>query len=222
MPRFPQAIAQRGSQKWLQILVNRRPELLERLIHERLGSQHDRIQWVSPVEKDDYAEYRDRSFIERLDVKLEKVSLESYWPLGGPRWDALGRTEDSEVFLVEAKSHIEELISTLRARDDSSKNKIRGSLDKIRGFMNGRNDVDWASGFYQYANRLAHLYLLRELNGLRAYLVFIYFTNDPDMGRHSEAEWKGAIRLVKSYLGIDRHRLERYVADIFVDTSILA
>ncbi len=33
-------------------------------------------------------------------------------------------------------------------------------------------------GFYQYINRLAHLYLLRVLNKIPAYLVFVYFVND--------------------------------------------
>lgn len=33
---------------------------------------------------------------------------------------------------------------------------------------------------YQYANRLAHLYFLRHLNGVEAYLLLLYFA-DPRM-----------------------------------------
>ena len=36
-------------------------------------------------------------------------------------------------------------------------------------------DAPWDAPFYQYANRLAHLYFLRQLNGLDATLLFLYF-----------------------------------------------
>lgn len=35
-------------------------------------------------------------------------------------------------------------------------------------------DADWAANYYQYANRLVHLQLLRE-RGIDAHLFFIYF-----------------------------------------------
>lgn len=44
---------------------------------------------------------------------------------------------------------------------------------------------------YQYANRLAHLYHLRHLNGLWAYLVFLYFCGDADTeGPAIPDEWR--------------------------------
>jgi hypothetical protein len=77
---------------------------------------------------------------------------------------------------------------------------------------------DWTSPFYQYANRVAHLYFLRAINDVPAYLIFVYFLNDETMGGpNMREEWLGALRLVKAYLGIGRNKLQKYMDDIFVD-----
>ena len=80
-----------------------------------------------------------------------------------------------------------------------------------------------ARKLYQYTNRLAHLYLLRELNGINARLVFVYFTGDDDVdGPLTTAEWKSALKVVKGVLGLsERHRLSKYIADLFIDVREL-
>jgi len=84
--------------------------------------------------------------------------------------------------------------------------------------LNSTSEHDWASTFYQYTNRLAHLYLLRGLNEIPAYLIFVYFVNDKEMnGPQSIDEWFGAIKLLHSFLGIGRHTLSKYIANIFID-----
>lgn len=128
---------------------------------------------------------------------------------------------NGKLFLVEAKSHIPELISTLQAKDDSSARKICRSLDDTKRYMNSGSKTDWSRGFYQYANRSAHLYVLRQ-NQLSAYLVFVYFINDDTVkGPAIVQEWEGAIKVVHSYLGIGRHRLQKFVVDLFIDVTHL-
>jgi hypothetical protein len=73
------------------------------------------------------------------------------------------------------------MISTAQTHDECSRTKIRASLNKTKDVLNTKNAIDWSIGFYQYTNRLTHLYLLRELNHLPAYLLFIYFMNDAEM-----------------------------------------
>ena len=70
---------------------------------------------------------------------------------------------------------------------------------------------------YQYANRLAHLYLLRELNRVPAHLLFVYFVGDDDVnGPETVPEWEAALSLAKRVLGLpERHRLSDYVSDVF-------
>lgn len=53
----------------------------------------------------------------------------------------------------------------------------------------------------QSANRLAHLYLVRELLGCSAWLVNLYFLNDP-IGPVDQDDWKAELINVKASLGL--------------------
>jgi hypothetical protein len=68
---------------------------------------------------------------------------------------------------------------------------------------------------------LAHLYLLRALNSVPAYLVSLYFTGDREMkGPETEGEWREVLKLVKGAVGLgDRHRLAQYTVDVFIDVG---
>lgn len=80
--------------------------------------------------------------------------------------------------------------------------------------------MNWGSCFYQYRNRLAHLYLLRALNEIDAWLVNIYFYGDSDMkGPMTPEEWQGEMLLMKSYLGLGRHKLRRYELSLIIDVN---
>lgn len=212
--------AKRGSQKWIQLLVNEKPHLLESVIARELNlSEDDRIDWLSPLKSEGYTEYFDQASLRKLGVKLNKKPLTSFWPKNGPHWDALGKTAASQkVLLVEAKSHIRELISSARA-SSASLQKIRESLDETKRFLSSSSVADWTVGFYQYVNRLAHLYLLRQ-NDLQAYLVFVYFLNDVEMsGPTTVEEWQAALDLLHACLGLGRHKLQKYTVDVFIDVA---
>lgn len=223
MSRFPQKAGLKGSQKWIQKLVNEKPDLLNSPIRTQLDlPDTEKITWLSPIADDDYAEYQDEAFLDLLGIKLPKVCLSDFWPSRGPVWDGLGKSETEKVFLVEAKSHISEVLSPKTGAGVTSVRKIKKSLDETKTFLHSNSEHDWASTFYQYTNRLAHLYLLRELNDVSAYLIFVYFLNDEDMnGPKSIDEWHGAIKLLHSFLGVGRHRLSEFTADIFIDVRML-
>lgn len=218
MNRFPQSEADKGSQKWIQELVNQKPDLLNNQIKRILNfPKEENIEWLSPLKEDAYSEYCDQSFLDLLGVKLKKIPLSSFWPRQGPHWDALGKSSHGKLLLVEAKSHIPELLSTMRAKDEKSIKRILGSLEKTRLFLNANPDISWSHPFYQYTNRLAHLYLLRQ-NELPAYLVLVYFINDIEMNGPTKAEqWEGAKELLHSYLGIGSHKLQQFITDVFID-----
>ena len=222
MGRFSQSVGEKGSKKWIQRLINENPELLNSEIRNKLSlPSNEEIYWLSPLKKDGYAEYSNQDFVDLLGIELKKVPLTDFWPERGPHWDALGKSISGKLFLVEAKSHIGELVSTMEATDEDSVRKIRRSLGRTRNFLNPNAETDWSCGFYQYTNRLAHLYLLRN-NQLPAYLVFVYFVNDSDMnGPKKVEEWEGATKLLHSYLGIGRHKLKKFVADVFIDINYL-
>lgn len=221
MSRIPQIEGQKGSLKWIQLLVNQAPEILNAQIKNYYELPDDEeINWLSPKVEDDYAEYRDRAFIDLLDIDLVNVPLNEFWPSCGPQWDALAKSNKEGIFLVEAKAHIPEINSPGTKAKGESRHQIQKSLEKTIQHLNANSEVDWMNSFYQYTNRLAHLYLLRELNNLPSYLVFVYFINDTEMnGPKSENEWRGALKLLHTYLGVGRNKLSKYILECFIDIA---
>jgi len=223
MGRIVESKASKGSQKWIQILVNGFPEVFNQHICRKINlPDSEQITWCSPIKDDDYSEYRDQDFLDLLDVDLPIIPLEEFWPTGGPVWDGLGKSSSGKIFLVEAKAHINEILSSGTGAGTKSKELIDKSLQQTKQFLNSKSNHDWSSTFYQYTNRLAHLYLLRTVNKIPAYLVFLYFVNDTTMkGPRNVDEWEGAIKLLHALLGIGRHKLKEYVIDVFIDVNEL-
>jgi len=200
----------------MQVLTNRSPALLTDKIKERLKIELPDITWVSPMKEDEYAEYRDGDFLKRLGLDELKVPLNHFWPEKGPQWDALGKGSNGEVFLVEAKANIPELLSGCKARAPKSRKRIQRRFKETRDFLKCKTSIDWTTGLYQYASRLAHLYYLRHLNKINAYLIFVYFVNDTTHIPTSLKEWEGALLLEKKLLGLNKHKLSRYIAEVFI------
>lgn len=213
----------RGSLRWIRAAVNQQPELLNQKVAEAFGLGGTEIEWVSPRADDEYAEYGDRDFLEQLRIDLRKRSLGEFWPNRGPQWDALGRARTGEVFLVEAKANVPEVVSPGTSASERSKRLIEESLAEVKEFLRVDPDIVWSGRLYQYANRLAHLYLLRQVNDVPAYLVFVYFVGDESVsGPRSDVEWKAALTVVKRVLGLsERNPLSRYACDIFIEVQDL-
>ena len=212
----------RGSLRWLREAVNAGSGELDGKICQACSfPPKAKIEWRSPLEEDEYAEYGDHDFLTRLDLTLEHRSLETFWPRRGPQWDALARTSTGQVILVEAKANIPEIVSRGTSAGAKSKTLIENSLAETKRCLRVREDIPWSGRLYQYANRLAHLYLLRELNGVDAHLIFLYFTGAADVnGPETVKEWTAAITVAKGVLGLGgRHPLHRYVHDVFVDVA---
>jgi len=181
-----------------------------------------KIKWVSPCKDDAYSEYRDEEALDKLKVKLTRRPLSSFWPPRGPQWDALGIGPHGEPILVEAKAHIGEILSPGTQASPKSRPLIEDSLyEAAKAFRAAPGAVDWSRTFYQYTNRLAHAYLLRRLNGIPAYLVFLYFLgNNFEDSPKTRPEWKAAIDVLHEAIGL-RGRMPPYVKDAFLDVPVL-
>jgi len=222
MGKTIQKKGKKGSLKWIQYILNDHHDILDSSISKFLSGIHTQpIEWLSPLADDEYAEYRDQTFLELLGIKLTKKELKDFWPSQGPQWDALGRIKNEAYFLIEAKAHISEIISSSQAKAKSSVSLINKSLRETKNYLNLKSGIDLTKGFYQYSNRLAHLYLLRVLNNIPAYLVFVYFLNDHTYISTSREEWNGALQLMHSLLGTHKHKLSKYVIDVFIDIKKL-
>lgn len=219
--RIPQQEGTKGSLKWIQLLVNKKSAPINQEIqrHLNIDKSFKQTQWVSPTKQDDYAEYRDNDFLKILGLEKHQPKLHEFWPKGGPQWDALGKLNDEYYFVVEAKANIPEIISSSHAKSNESRIKIENSISQTRKFLNATSGKNWLTGFYQYANRISHLYFLRELCGVNACLVFVYFCNDCTHIHTSHEQWKGAIKLQKQLMALNRHKLQKYVIEIFIDVN---
>jgi hypothetical protein len=221
MGRFPQKHGERGSLKWIQRTVAN-PALLDGEILKGLPSARSII-WRSPLASDEWAEYRDREFLERIGHGSLASSLQFFWPNRGPQWDALACSDAGDVLLVEAKAHIDEICSSpLGATAPASIEKIRAALQEAASYLEAEIRVPWEALFYQITNRLAHLYFLRK-NNVRAWLVLVNFLNDHEMnGPRSEAEWEAAYLIVWHVLGLPkRHKLSQYIIHAYPDVRLL-
>lgn len=217
--------AKKGSQRWLQVVVERNPEILNAPLRASMKlAEGVGIEWLSPVRSENFVEYCDGLAFQndRWHLPLKAQSLAEFWPQRGPKWDGLARTSDGQFLIVEAKAHIPEIVPPRSRATEPARGRIRASMRAAQASLapNSTGVVDWAGTFYQYANRVAYLHFLRETNKEKAHLVNIYFYNAPDVASPpARAQWEGAIQVVECYLGLGRHRMAKFMHKIFVDTA---
>lgn len=216
--RCEQPAGARGSLKWIQRAVNVRPAVIDALILPEIPSA-SKIDWLSPIEADGFAEYRDRSFLERIGHPDLTETLSHFWPARGPQWDALGRTDTGEIILVEAKAHIDEMLSGGTRSSEPSLQKINCAFDQTMKALGATPATDWTGTLYQTANRLAHLHFFTA-HDVPARLVFVCFVGDDDVGGPSSAdEWRGALRIVRRMLRLSKS--QKRIIDVFPSISEL-
>jgi len=99
MGRIPEGIARKDSRKWLQKIVNQKPELLDSLFKSQLKiPKFKAITRLSPLASDNFAEYQDKAFLNLPKIRPSKVSLKEFWPTRGPVWDRLAPSDSGRFF----------------------------------------------------------------------------------------------------------------------------
>lgn len=212
MPRDTWERAVKGTLYWMKELVNEHPSVLDQAI------AHGRIEWLSPTESEEYAEYWDNAALARVGITLTQRPRHAFWPASEPHWDALGRIRGGAAVFVDAKAHAPEMSSVpWAARRDRT--AIEHAFAEVwRGWRIPGSDA-WFGPYHQYANRLAHAYLLNELNAEPAFIVFLYFIGATAVhGPSTREEWESSIRIAHEALGIV-DRLPPYIIEAFVNVS---
>lgn len=203
--RIPQPLGTKGSLKWMQRAVQHRPDLLQPVTLPPLT-------WVSPTPHDAFAEYRDTGFLRCLNLETLAPHLAAFWPRRGPQWDGLARFPGG-VVLAEAKAHLAEFETSRSAAGPASAAQIATAFAQVQTDMNITPASPWDRTFYQYANRLAHLWWLRA-QGINARLLLIGFLGDAEVSGPVAAEaWDIAYANAESALGLPRdgHALSRFI-----------
>lgn len=212
--RVEQPEGQRGSLKWIQRAVETHSVALE---PSALGPIH----WVSPLRDDAFAEYRDGAFLRRLNLSWLEKDLIEFWPRRGPQWDALGLAGD-KVVLVEAKARVPEFMSSPCQASAGSLRKIEAAFDRVKDDLGVASRLDWTQTYYQYANRIAHLWWLRR-SGVDVHLLFVDFLNATDVtGPEDVAIWQEAYGTAERQLGLPLHHpLSAFMHHVYPDVARL-
>lgn len=220
--RIKQTTGAKGSLKWIQRLAEHHSGLFENELRAKgLLASDATLMWLSPLASDEWAEYRDTAFLDKIGYPSLAGELAAFWPSRGPQWDGLARDSSGQIYIIEAKAHRQEMVSSCQAGQVSLK-KINEALANTKAVLGANLAADWLNGYYQYANRLALLHFLRS-HRVKARLVFLYFTNDAAMGGpKSPAEWEESTIVVKSHLGLPVDGDIEGVVDIYIDSKLLA
>jgi hypothetical protein len=204
--------AARGSQLQIQIYVNRRHDELTAAALTALptlAEQAAKISWVAPLASSGFSEPRDRDFLAAVGLEDRAESLAKFWPLGGPVWDALAivklRSGDKGVILAEGKSYPREMRTAggCTATAERSIEMIREGLRVTQQWLGvSATPETWMGPLYQHANRLAHLYWLREVEGVEAWFCHLLVLDDPTHHAAGAGEWSDAVREAEHELGL--------------------
>jgi hypothetical protein len=208
----------RGSLKWIQRGVNEGWPTLDQPILQRTKSTGP-IKWLSPLASDEFAEYRDASFLKLIGHVNLEPALKKFWPARGPQWDALGQTSQGDILLVEAKAHVAEMCSPATAASPDSRSRIDASLNEVAKQLNASpGHGSWSEFFYQIANRIAHLHFLRA-QGVPSWLVFVNFIGDKEMGGPTTPEaWEAAYQVAFHVMGLRKdHPLSPFMIHDYPD-----
>lgn len=184
-----------GSQVNIQWSVNAdRANFVKKILETNPDWEGGTIAFYSPLEKDDYEEYKGSSFIkgrihngssfwEDMGVTCpEDIKSGTFWPVRGANWDALAiltrKDGCKELLLFEAKAHIGELIHGKDSKEwcEESKSIIIKSLSKTIGKYSTKSAEAWLSA-YQFSNRIAYAQHLNEC-GIRTCVVYVLYNND--------------------------------------------
>ncbi len=204
MPRVPRKLRTTKSEHWLRCAIEHNTAALNVRVRQSFGFPvAEELEWLSPLANDGYAEYSDQAFLDRLGIATTSSPLTSFWPSRGPQWDGLARTKSGKYILVEAKAYPGEAKSVCTATAARSKDKIADSLSRSKQHFGVAEDVCWQHPYYQYANRLAHLYFLRQVCHLDTFLLFLNFADATDMSKPCSADqWKLATDAIEKALGL--------------------
>lgn len=226
--------AKKGSQYDLQQLVNVHPTLFEKAFSEAVKRNPVKIEWLSPLGKEEYKEYCNfpRFITDEKTLADFKVKLKDVWPKRKPQWDGIALdNKNNEYLLIEAKAHIGEICSSIKAQK-SSREKIKKAL---KGFAGASfNEEVWLKKYYQTANRLYFLNLLNEFlqahrektKWERVRLVYLVFLNDRIVGEgkeETEEKWIKKLCEAENTLYRERsHELSEFITHVYIDSEELS
>lgn len=212
--------SEKGSKRMLQLLLTEHMEDLNKEL-KKLKLVTSNLVPVSPsIDKNGvFHEHQLNKTILRK-LKIDPDALKDFWPARQPQWDGIlvnknGSEDFDTVYLIEAKSHLNESIGGKKFIDgDNSvkKDNYIKKRDSIEEFVKSTLKIDfkekkWMETYYQIANRLAFHHKLKELLPKKTVkLIFLNFINDLTWGKQAvktEKDWGTKYEKIFAEMGLD-------------------
>jgi hypothetical protein len=202
--------AHKGSQLQTQLYVNRNQSALSKAVSLALPitADPDSIHWRSPLESEGFAEFRDDQFLQAIELGGFSAAHKEFWPRPGPVWDGLAVIDNSSlsggrgVVLAEGKGYPREMNSSCKA-SPASRARIFDSIAWMQSAAGVVVDPEaLMATHYQLANRLAHVYWLRQRVGVDAWLAILMFADDDDHHPTTRDEWMTAMDSLYEEFGL--------------------
>jgi hypothetical protein len=196
---------------------------LSEVVARQIGLPAAKIDWLRNPELVKGTGEREFEGLEFLPADQDAVreAWREFWPTTGKQqtWDAVGIAGGTWL-LVEAKANFPEFCGSPTTAKADGRKKIERALHKVKRELGVHRFYAWTGSYYQYANRLAMLWFLRQ-HGVEARLVFVYFFADrfPDDTPcpQTEEEWNPMFQARRLTLGLpQRHELSPYESHVFV------
>ncbi len=204
--------ATQGSRRQLQEYIQRLPRYLnqeiERLLPPELQALGQHPHWLSTQDSDQYQLGPRADFLRAAGLSPQPSLVDRRWARLGNCWNGLGllpqgRGARPGLLLVESRSRLEEIDEPGWRLPARSSQLIHETLRETQQWLNAAETDDWTGPLYRTANQLAHLHLLRNHMGVPAWLVQVYFLNDP-AGPASRADWLPVIAGAQARLGFSQ------------------
>lgn len=188
--------AAKGSKFWMQKIVNEKFFTIQ--VEEILAEKN--LVWISPLESESYKEYQlkeQKIFSNVLGLTKDEFRKKfSFWASNQPHWDAIATSADGKIlYLFEAKAHLKELESKIRAGDKSSIEKITRSMFEVFKEISALDESKfflWKEKYYQLGNRLTFLQKMNQTHFpkiQKTALVLLNIVNDETYIATSKEDW---------------------------------
>ena len=166
------------------------------------------IMWRSPLVSENHKEYRNEFLDWEDEWKRAKSQMKDYWPAQGPRWDGIalvhGKDGRKGLLLVEAKAHVDEMTSKIKATDPNSIELIERTIEQTKTFLGSVAPMHtWLNHYYQLSNRLAYLYILNEKMKIPTWLALVNFIDDESHKPTPINQWVNHYQEVFEEMGIN-------------------
>ena len=211
-----------GSEDHLRNYLAQDQRTLDAAVASSFDAPIDSVSWLDyPLAASGReTEYQGLNFLPP-ELSRVRAAWRDVWPTRGRQqtWDAVGRLGDAWL-LVEAKANHPEFCSPPTTATGAGRAVIERTLGRVKRRLGVHRFFAWTGSYYQYANRLAMLWFLRD-HGVDARLVGIYFIGDtfPDAtpSPASRRVWEQLIDARRLTLGLpERHYLSEYERHVFL------